>query len=256
MAWNFAGSLGSSLIGAFASNASSRKQYKYQSRLQAQAAKLNYDYGIKSLQNSPTAEREGLESAGYNPMLAVQNATSGANSGWTTTGQAQNVDYGQALSNAFDFKRLQNETKTAESTANLQNEQAMTEENKRRNFDFDSMMKDAQKHMTDKQTSWIDKEKNAQIYKDMQEAERARAEASVVAYNADTARIIANAKETESQTNKYGNPYKALFNLTKDLPDVVKRINLTKDLPDVVKRIKSGDGRSYWYKMQFDSYRR
>lgn len=243
MAWNFAGSLGSSLIGAFASNASSKKQYKYQSALQAQAAALNYKYGLMSLENGPTSTRKGLVDAGYNPMLAVQNSTSGANSGWTTTGQAQNVDYGQAISNAFDFQRIKNETKTAESTANLQNEQAKTEENKRRNFEFDSMMKDAQRHMTDKQTSWIDKEKNAQIYKDMQEAEQARANASVVAYNADTARIIANAKETEAQTNKYGNPFKALFNLTKDLPDDVKKI-------------KPGNGRSYWNKMQFDSYRR
>lgn len=208
MAWNFAGSLASSLIGAFASNASAHKQYMNQSALQREAADLNYSYGIKSLKNSPSATREGLETAGYNPMLAVQNATSGANAGWTSTGQAQNVDYGTALASAFDYQRVKNETKTAESTANLQDEQAKTEENKRRNLEFDSMMKDAKKHLTDKETSWIDREKNAQIYKAMQEAEQARANASVVAYNADTARIVANAQQTIAENESISNPWK------------------------------------------------
>lgn len=174
--------------------------------LQSNAAKLNYNYSIKSAKNMPDATRTGLENAGYNPMLAVQNSTSGANSSWTSAGQSQNNDLGNLVSNAQAFKRLENETIQAEANADLANEQAKTEEDKRLNLRFDSMMKDAKKHMIDKETSWIDKEKNAKIYKDMQDAERARAEASVVAYNADTARIAADAQKTNAEVNKEWTP--------------------------------------------------
>lgn len=111
------------VVGAGASMISSRQQYKYQRALQEQAAQLNYDYGQKSLQNSPTSTRQGLESAGYNPMLAVQNATSGANSGWTSTGQANGTDYAsgisQLVSNAQNMQRVKNETEQTDSNVKL-----------------------------------------------------------------------------------------------------------------------------------------
>lgn len=145
--YNMYGQIGSALIGSAGSllgaNASSKKQYKYQSALQRQAAKLNYEYAEKTARNSPTWSRAGLESAGYNPMLAVQNATSGANSSWTSAGNATAPDYAgaisQGISNAQSFQRLKNETKTAdtqakanEATAENQASQAMNniEENK------------------------------------------------------------------------------------------------------------------------------
>lgn len=119
MAWSFAGSALSAGIGALSSNASAYKQYKYQSALQSQAAKLNYDYSLKSAKNMPSATRQGLESGGYNPMLAVQNATSGANSSWTSAGQSTAPDYNagitQGVANAQSFQRLKNETEQAES---------------------------------------------------------------------------------------------------------------------------------------------
>lgn len=122
MSWNFGLDFGSALggfVGLMASNASSRRQYKYQSKLQEQAAQLNYDYGIKSLQNSPSAQRQGLESAGYNPMLAVGNATSGANAGWTTTGQAASFDSSQGITsgfnNALSLQNTKNQTSQTES---------------------------------------------------------------------------------------------------------------------------------------------
>ena len=111
--------LGAAGIGVLGANASSKKQYKYQSKLQAQAAKLNYDYSLLSAKNMPSATREGLESGGYNPMLAVQNATSGANSSWTSTGQVSAPDYNagitQGISNVQSFQRLKNETDQTES---------------------------------------------------------------------------------------------------------------------------------------------
>lgn len=121
--YNMLGQIGSSFIGSigslFGAKASSKDQYKYQSRLQKQAAKLNYEYAEKTARNSPTWNRAGLETAGYNPMLAVQNSTSGANSSWTSPGQATAPDYvgaiSQGVSNAQSFQRLKNETDQSES---------------------------------------------------------------------------------------------------------------------------------------------
>lgn len=117
------GAIGGALIGALGSNSSAKKQYKYQSALQAQAAELNYKYAEKTARNSPTWNRAGLESAGYNPMLAVQNATNGANSSWTSAGQATAPDYAGAISqgvaNAQSFQRLKNETNVADSTEDM-----------------------------------------------------------------------------------------------------------------------------------------
>lgn len=117
------GSLGSSVIGAIAANASSFKQFKYQRELQKQAAKLNYQYAQKTAENSPSWNRQGLEAAGYNPMLAVQNATSGANSSWTSAQSVNAPDIAGGISdgiaNAQSFQRLKNETNQAESVSDV-----------------------------------------------------------------------------------------------------------------------------------------
>lgn len=117
------GALGSSFVSTGASNVSSRKAFQRQQALQEQAARLNYDYSIKynrnTLQNNPLYTRQGLEKGGYNPMLAVQNGTSGSSaSSFTSAGQAPQHDMSQAISqgmsNAMDYARVQNETKQAE----------------------------------------------------------------------------------------------------------------------------------------------
>lgn len=107
------GALAAGGLGIAGSNASSKKQYEYQRRLQEQAAALNYHYNSEWAKNSPTFTRQGYESAGYNPMLAVQNGPSNASS-YTSTGQAQNVDYNSGISNAIDLYRLKNETQQSE----------------------------------------------------------------------------------------------------------------------------------------------
>lgn len=118
------GAMGAAGISAGASNVSSRKAFQRQQALQEQAARLNHEYSVKyneySLRNNPSLTREGLVKGGYNPMLAVQNGTSGTGaSSFTSAGQAPQHDMSQAISqgmsNAMDFARVQNETKQAES---------------------------------------------------------------------------------------------------------------------------------------------
>lgn len=119
-----AGALGGAgnLLSSFVNVAQQKSLAKYQ-------AKLNYKYAEKSARNTPTWNRAGLENAGYNPMLAVQNATSGANSSWTSPQSVNNADISggvsAGLANARDQQRVDNETATAESTQHLNNASAV-----------------------------------------------------------------------------------------------------------------------------------
>lgn len=118
---NVAGSLLGSAIGAGGSVAGAGLSYKHQKQLSEHNAKLNYQYAEKTARNQPIWNRAGLESAGYNPMLAVQNATSGANSSWTSAQSANAPDIAGGISsgiaNAQSFQRLKNETQQAESAS-------------------------------------------------------------------------------------------------------------------------------------------
>lgn len=115
------GSVASSLIGAGGSIAGAGLSFGQQKALQANQAKINYEYAEKEARNKPIWNRAGLESAGYNPMLAVQNATSGANSSWTSAQSANAPDIAGGISsgiaNAQSFQRLKNETQQAESAS-------------------------------------------------------------------------------------------------------------------------------------------
>lgn len=135
--------LASGLLGGASSAAGAMLSYQQQKKLAAYNAKLNYQYAEKEARNKATWNRAGLESAGYNPMLAVQNSTSGANSSWTSAQSANAPDIAGGISsgiaNAQSFQRLKNETKTAdtqakanEATAENQASQALNnlEENK------------------------------------------------------------------------------------------------------------------------------
>lgn len=63
------------LAGGFVSNAHNRasqwRAFNMQRFLQQQQAELNYNYSMQSARNLPTAQRTGLENAGYNPLLAL-----------------------------------------------------------------------------------------------------------------------------------------------------------------------------------------
>ena len=133
MDWGVVAAGVASLAGSLlASNASANQQLGMTKELQENQAKLNYQLAEKSSRNNPTWNRAGLEAAGYNPMLAVQNATSGANSSWTSGGSATGPDYASALnsaiSNAQSYQRLENETKQANAIARNQNSDAQGKE--------------------------------------------------------------------------------------------------------------------------------
>lgn len=105
-------------LGVISSNAASSKSFARQKELMEHQAALNYHYAQLSSKNAPTWNRQGLESAGYNPMLAVQNATSGANSSWTSPNTTNMDDYaGNITAQATNATSFMNARSTAEQTA-------------------------------------------------------------------------------------------------------------------------------------------
>lgn len=164
---------GGNILGSLMSTAQQKSLAKYQ-------AKLNYKYAEKSARNTPTWNRAGLENAGYNPMLAVQNATSGANSSWASPQSSNAPDIAGGISsgiaNAQSFQRLKNETQVAESqndmnyanadkakaekSAILQKLPFISSREKAEiaNIDKDSLMKESQIHNIDETTRFIEKE--------------------------------------------------------------------------------------------------
>lgn len=112
------GSLGSSALSFLGASHGAYKQYKYQRELQQQAASLNYKYGKKTALNQYGWTRKSLESADYNPMLAVSQGPVGMSSGFTSAGSAQSEDYSAVATSALDFARYGLEKKLNKSTVN------------------------------------------------------------------------------------------------------------------------------------------
>lgn len=80
------GSLGSSLLGSALSSYEQQQLMSYQ-------AKLNYKYGKKTALNQYGWQREGLEKAGYNPLLALGGAEGVPSTGWSSpNGYSANVE--------------------------------------------------------------------------------------------------------------------------------------------------------------------
>lgn len=69
-------------------------------------AKLNYKYNQMYAENAPTWQRSGLESAGYNPMLAVQGYNAGSASSFSSTPSAGSYDYNSPATNALSLGKL------------------------------------------------------------------------------------------------------------------------------------------------------
>lgn len=170
------GSFGPAGLSLIASNASNNAALHNADYLQKQAADLAYINARKTALNNPSWNRQGLEKAGYNPMLAVQNGISGASLSNPGTPSVPGPDYNSAISNTTDFLRLRNETKTAESQQDLNYAQAdkskaekstilerlpfisKREKAEIANVEKDSIKKEAQIHNIDETTRFIEKE--------------------------------------------------------------------------------------------------
>lgn len=175
-------------VGATLNNALS---YQYSKKLAKYEAELNYKYARKNAENSPSWQRQGLESAGYNPMLAIQNGIGSSNSSWSTADQ---FNMQQPTTNAIDLARLRNETNTAESqielnnaNSELANAQAVEQVIKNKYVDESIKTQLANTLASTKQMETL--------------ADFQKEQSKYVGYNAVTGRINANANDVSSQAN-------------------------------------------------------
>lgn len=151
--------LGGQGIGAFGSiigaglngllNASAAETaYHHQRDLMNLQAKLNYKYAKKSTLNQYQWQRQGLENANFNPMLALQGAEGVANTGWTAGQSVQPADFSGVTANAAAiFDQVQKyhlnraQVSNLGSQTNLNNATAETEYTKANLNNAESMLK-------------------------------------------------------------------------------------------------------------------
>lgn len=205
-----------------ASQGASKRSYKYQKKLMDDAYKLQQ----QGFNENPLLVRQGLEKAGYNPIMG-QGSTN-AFSSVSGVPSSQTFDAGANVTNAFNA-RTQRRLATAQvdstnAQASLFDEQAKTEQAKRTQMDFQNAMLDVEKHLKQKDLDTYDRRFYSQLYEQMQRAENYRAMTSVVGYNAESQRIASNAQMVGSQarqsdavTNrylaKYGTPQRSILTL-------------------------------------------
>lgn len=190
------------------------RAYQYNRKLQQQ----QYDLQQQGYREGPTNARQGLESAGYNPILAVN---SGYGSGFAGVGNAGGIgatsgdmpDLGSSASNAYrafklETQGMKNQTAQTEATveqanaqAELNKEQALTEQSKRVQMDFQNAMLDVEKHLKEKELSWADRKFYSEVYDNMQRAENYSAMASIARYNAQINQQNADTNALNAKTN-------------------------------------------------------
>ncbi|MCM1265892.1 MAG: hypothetical protein NC200_06800 [Candidatus Gastranaerophilales bacterium] len=185
------GSIASSLLGGafgLASNAlGASQQQAYSKELMRYQSSLNSKTTKDSTINQWSWNREGLEKAGYNPLLAVQNNATSANGNFASAQQGANPNYGSAIANFADLARLENETAStraqvlqsnSEALLNQKKEEelAITNENLARKLKKELAVMQAQKYFYDNSA-----------YNQQQQG-------LWQGYNAQTSRISANAQ--------------------------------------------------------------
>lgn len=163
-------------------------QYKYQKLLQQQ----QYDLTQQGYRESPSNQRLGLESAGYNPLLAV---TNGVQYGSFSSGQSSAVsdyaDQTNARSNRFNSAINAMSAiaglKATNASANKMTQEALTEVYKRENLWQDSMLKRSMEILNNEEAPWIAKKRAAEITNLLMTGEAAVTGANAQKLTADTA---------------------------------------------------------------------
>lgn len=213
------GDIGSSAFGALGSffgrakdNASAlaSQQYRYQTLLNQQA----YDLTQQGYRESPLNQRIGYESAGINPIFAMSNGASFGSYSGGSAGMphgSSSSDIGNMITNAYKAFQLERNKTNAEilginagikninADTALKAEQTMTERSKQIQMDFQNAMMDVQTHLSRKDLDTYDRRFYSNLYEQFQRAENFRANASLAEYNAETARMSAEANAYESK---------------------------------------------------------
>lgn len=110
------GGLASSMLSSRGSKGQQARAYNYARQLQQQ----QYDLGILGLKEGSSATREGLEKAGYNPMLALGNVGNGVSVAGGSPVGANATDVSGIRDAANNAAMVLNQTKQTEATTDAQ----------------------------------------------------------------------------------------------------------------------------------------
>lgn len=179
-------SAGTSLLGGLAGGlgqglanmGSGMLSYNLQKDMMKYQSSLNFNYGKKTALNQYNWQRQGLQNAGYNPMLAVQNPT-GVNTSFSGLNSAPDLTNAtNIVGNAVALRQQRVNEAVASSQVENQNadtqlkqNQSVTESARYWNVIADSYLKDAQKAFTDTQNFHYPRYIRSEIYKNLKQAE-------------------------------------------------------------------------------------
>lgn len=158
---SFLGGLVGGLFGSGMSALGSMLSYSQQKSLMGHQNELQKDFSSWSLKNSASLQRQGLESAGYNPILAVNSGISNA-SGSMGLGSVSQPDLAGSSTNAYQAFQLARKKNEAEvnatnASASLSTEQAKTEEFKRQMMSSQTFLNNINTELGKKNLSWYDR---------------------------------------------------------------------------------------------------
>lgn len=145
--FDFLGNIGGSAMSGAFSLAAANAQYQNQRKLNEQA----YDLTQRGYKESPTAQRQGLEAAGYNPILAVNSGTSFGSYSSGSASMASTPDFATGMSNISnakvtkqkslsEIKNIEAGTNATNASASLATEQAKTEQYRQKQLESETAL--------------------------------------------------------------------------------------------------------------------
>lgn len=200
---SLAGALGGTALNIFG-NAKSQKRAM---AIQAALMNLQYQYNQRALREQYSNARQGLESAGYNPILA---ATQGVNSngvGLGSVGTPSNPasDYGDNITNAVQTAsnvKLQeaNARNLDAGTENIQADTALKTVQKGI-FECDKQIKENEAELRKKDVDTYDRRFLLEQNERLARTKHMLTDAGLMNYRAESERITSNAQQLQAKTN-------------------------------------------------------
>lgn len=215
-ALGFFGSIGSAL----ANSAGVQNNVDMQKNLMRYQALLNYKYSQKDLKTKWSANRTGLENAGYNPMLALAGVTS--NSSWASPQSVSDnnagATFGTGVANALQARNLaqqnnliQSQVENNNADSELKRQQAVTETYDQLQKQVHADLEDTYRQLQDKDLSTYDEKFLLFRKKTLQEIETmniqnqvglTQATANMIQAQASRTNANANARDVESKAKQ------------------------------------------------------
>lgn len=197
-----------------------QKQYDYQRKLNQQG----YDLTQQGYREQYGNIRQGLENAGYNPLLALSGMSGPSFNGGSATGSSVGIDgsnLGDVVTNAKQQKsqdavnrasvrQLDSQVGVNNAEANYKQGLLQSEIVKQAGYDLDNQIKDLQRQKERKELNIWDKKLLSELENIRNDTALKKAHSYQALMDATSSRIQANAATTNAKGNYYYNTHRAL----------------------------------------------